>query len=130
MWCEGKLIDVRPPWHGPDFHPHDLAVSSLALSHQSSQDNLLCHSTDIVLCNELRPPEFPSKSPATTQSLDFENGLHSRRRRLNHRILLVIFCVSSTDILYHLFIHIIYVFKIAVNECDYLQNHLYHAIFM
>lgn len=82
-------MDIRPPWQGPDFRPKDLEQSTRALSHGSNPNEPVRPKSDLVMHNKWGILKTQHDAAVVTRSLDFEIGMDSKRRRDQHRALLV-----------------------------------------
>ncbi|XP_059150154.1 epithelial cell-transforming sequence 2 oncogene-like [Physella acuta] len=83
-----RLMDIRPPWQGPDFKPKDLIKTSLvAISDQNPNDPLR-PTSDLIFHNKFGIRRTVPENTLATKSLDFEIGMDSSGRREKHRMLL------------------------------------------
>ncbi|XP_046583392.1 LOW QUALITY PROTEIN: epithelial cell-transforming sequence 2 oncogene-like [Haliotis rubra] len=81
-----RLMDVRPPWQGPDYKPQDLQKSHIAMVTEKNPNDPDLPKSALVLHNRwgiIRKQHETSVS----KSLDFEIGLDTSRRRERHRLI-------------------------------------------
>ncbi|XP_071113963.1 epithelial cell-transforming sequence 2 oncogene-like [Haliotis cracherodii] len=81
-----RLMDVRPPWQGPDYKPQDLHKSHIAMVTEKNPNDPDLPKSSLVLHNRwgiIRKQHENSVS----KSLDFEIGLDTSRRRERHRLI-------------------------------------------
>ena len=82
-------MDIRPPWQGPDFKPKDLKQSTLALAHGSNPNDPVRPAADVTMHNKWGQLKSKHETAVMTRSLDFEIGMDTKRRREQHRMLMV-----------------------------------------
>ncbi|XP_076445720.1 epithelial cell-transforming sequence 2 oncogene-like [Babylonia areolata] len=83
-----RLMDIRPPWQGPDFKPKDLTQSTRALAHGSNPNEPVRPTSDMVMHNKWGILKTKQDQAVLTRSLDFEIGMESKFRRDQHRALI------------------------------------------
>ena len=89
MVVAGRLMDIRPPWQGPDWRPKDLDQSTRALAHGSNPNEPVRPKSDLVMHNKWGILKTQHDDAVVTRSLDFEIGMDSKHRRDQHRALMV-----------------------------------------
>ncbi|KAH9525224.1 epithelial cell transforming sequence 2 oncoprotein-like [Bulinus truncatus] len=94
-----RLMDIRPPWQGPDLKPKDLIKSSLAVSTDQNPNDPVRPVSDLVLHNKFGIRRSTPNNTLASKSLDFEIGMDTKSRREKHRILLAgeEYCLPKTN---------------------------------
>ncbi|GFS13318.1 epithelial cell transforming sequence 2 oncogene-like protein [Elysia marginata] len=83
-----RLMDIRPPWQGPDFKPKDLIKTNQAVISDQNPNDPVRSKSDLVLHNKFGIKRSVPETTLATKSLDFEIGTESSNRREKHRMLL------------------------------------------
>ncbi|GFO24266.1 epithelial cell transforming sequence 2 oncogene-like protein [Plakobranchus ocellatus] len=84
-----RLMDIRPPWQGPDFKPKDLIKTNQAVIGDQNPNDPVRPKSDLVLHNKFGIKRLVPETTLATKSLDFEIGMDSTGRKEKHRMLLV-----------------------------------------
>ena len=79
----GRNMDVRPPWVGASKNPHDLDKSFHAFLSGYNVNDPNIPKSQLILHNKWGMSNKRHQG-AVTQSLDFELGLESNRRKDGH----------------------------------------------
>ncbi|XP_041351250.1 epithelial cell-transforming sequence 2 oncogene-like [Gigantopelta aegis] len=79
-----RLMDIRPPWKGPDNKPKDLDKSHFAFLHDLNVNDPLLPKSALVLHNKWG---ITKHDVDVSKSLDFEVGMDTSRRKERHRAL-------------------------------------------
>ena len=82
-------MDIRPPWQGPDWKPKDLSQSNLALAQGSNPNDPIRPKSDATMHNKWGLLKTQHEQAVLTRSLDFEIGMDTKRRKEQHRMLIV-----------------------------------------
>nr|KAG5699369.1 hypothetical protein BaRGS_008277 [Batillaria attramentaria] len=84
----GRLMDIRPPWQGPDSRPKDVEQSKRLLLQGANPNDPVRPKSDEVMHNKWGILKSQHQAAVTARSLDFEIGMDSKRRRDRHRVLM------------------------------------------
>ncbi|XP_035824549.1 epithelial cell-transforming sequence 2 oncogene-like [Aplysia californica] len=82
-----RLMDIRPPWQGPNLKPKDLVKSQLACLTDQNPNDPVRPRSDLVLHDKFGLRRATPDKTLSTKSLDFEIGTDTDHRKDRHRML-------------------------------------------